>query len=590
MAIIKQPNQLTISPAVAAEAKKLYEESSSRWGVAKNEKAQQYAMFMQAYKGWSPQQTYTSILNYGYSQVDDFLRDANETYGRMFERGIERELGQITNALNPAKVANSVAAPSSEQMAKYKETIKNGIDSLKKTIGSQAAGLLTPEFYDRMNGAIASAASYFGKDFVKQVGGFQPGGSKNEITVDYIGQTTGSSQPQTFKINPKTGAFEAGEITPIQPAQPAQQGAVGTTVQPFAGTGNSKVDALVDKVLATPNQSTQNLQSYDWWKSAPLGDREAAYAQIQKITSSAQTMADYVKGKGLVNLQGFDWWSTSPHKQAAWSLIEQAAAQGQAELPKGENGLDLPEAGATSTPSATGDASYQRALEDLENNPDFQMLPESLKSLYRETLKNYDYNKEVNIDGVMQEFNRIKTQTIDPRFAKEVDKFTNELQKELSFQDQQREIELETERANAGQSIRQAKEGLSASGMTFTGKAIQELGKDSAYAQEGASATPTQTPFGGLFYEGNVNQASRLMSSSSALRYKKNLELLGQSAEDALGATGAVKQNIAGFTPSGNLPGQFEDQKQQQLGSTLSQLLGQNYQNASQRNDLQYNQ
>jgi len=101
---------------------------------------------------------------------------------------------------------------------------------------------------------------------------------------------------------------------------------------------------------------------------------------------------------------------------------------------------------------------------------------------------------------------------------------------------------------------------------------------------------PSQTPFGGLFYEGNVNQANRLMSSSSALRYKKNLELLGQSAEDALGATGAVKQNIAGFTPSGNLPGQFEDQKQQQLGSTLSQLLGQNYQNASQRNDLQYNQ
>jgi len=576
---------------IAEEAKRLSDEASWRWGVARDKKAQQYAVFMQMYKGWSPQQTYTSILNYGYSQVDDFVRDSNAGYERSFERGIERQLGQIANALNPAKVANSVAAPTKAMMEEYKKTIKEGITSLSSQIGGKRSGLLTPEFYDRLNGAIASAASYFGKDFVNEVGGFKAGGSTNEIKVDYIGGVTGSSQPQTFKINPKTGQFEAGEITPIQkPATPA-----GQTNQPaaqaFAGTGNPKVGALVDRVLATPNQSTQNLQSYDWWKSAPLGDREAAYAQIQKITSSAQTMADYVKGKGLVNLQGFDWWSTSPYKQDAWKLIEQAAAQGQAELSKGENGLDLaPASTGTSTPSATGDAAYQKALENLENNPDFQMLPESLKSLYRETLKNYDYSKEVNIDGVMQEFNRIKTQTIDPRFAKEVDKFTNELQKELSFQDQQREIELETERANAGQSIRQAKEGLSASGMTFTGKAIQELGKDSAYAQEGASATPTQTPFGGLFYEGNVNQANRLMSSSSALRYKKNLELLGQSAEDALGATGAVKQNIAGFTPSGNLPGQFEDQKQQQLGSTLSQLLGQNYQNASQRNDLQYNQ
>jgi len=495
---------------------------------------------------------------------------------RFYTHGVGKRLGQFLNAYN-----SPTATDAGKRSALNMLSQQVG-DSLQEILNKQrvleeldAIGFLNPEEAGKFNGLVETLKEYI-PEVISKVRPIQTTAASTS-GEDFVSQVTGEKN-----------VFGDRMANPV----PAAAGQTNQPVAQFAGTGNPKVDALVDKVLATPNQSSQNLGSYDWWKSAVLPDREAAYAQIQKITSSPQTMADYVKSKGLINLQSFDWWSASPFKQDAWRLIEQSAAQGQSELPKGDAGIDEVDgaAGATSTPSASTDMSYQKALENLENNPDFQNLPESLKSMYREVLKNYDYNKEINIDGVLQEFNRIKTETIDPRFAKEIEKFTNELQGELNFQAQEREMQLETERANAGQSIRQAREGLSASGMTFTGKAIQELGKDSAYAQEGASTIPTQTPFGGLFYEGNVNQANRLMSSSSALRYKKNLELLGQSAENALGAVGAVKQNIAGFTPNGNLPGQFEDQKQQQMGQTLSQLLDQNYQNASQRNDLQYNQ
>ena len=78
----------------------------------------------------------------------------------------------------------------------------------------------------------------------------------------------------------------------------------------------------------------------------------------------------------------------------------------------------------------------------------------------------------------------------------------------------------------------------------------------------------------GRFYEGTVNQANRLMSSSSSQRYQENLARLGKQAEAQLGAAG-VSGLVGGYNPMGITTGGIEAQRQTELGNTFTQLLGQ---------------
>jgi len=474
-----------------------------------------------------------------------------------------RHIGGFLNVYNSPN-----ASPESKQtaLAQFQSSSASMVASLEKNYGAMfdrmyKAGYLGEEAINKYNSVAQTYQKYAPGAKIKLVGS----GKATMTADDFVTEITGAD---TQGRKPGQVVGQAGQASPV------------TT---------PNIQKLVDRALLS--NETTDLGNKPWWTAEDQATREGAFNELQRITSSPQAMADYVKSKGLTNLQNYSWWRDSQFKQDAWKLIEnsQPGAAGTADTA----GVAPVTPGVDGAPGAAGslstDESYQRALKELEANPDFQVLPPSLQDLYRTALKNYDYNKEVNIQGVLDEFERIKTQTIDPRFSQEIEKFTGDLRSQVDFMAQEREMALETERANAGLSIRQAKEGLAKSGMTFTGKAIEDLGAESAYAQEGDSAIPTQTPFGGLFYEGNVNQQNRLMSSSSSLRYKRALEQLGQQAEGVLGGQQAAALNIPGFTPSGTLPGTVEDQKQQLMGNTLSQLLGQNYQQAEQKKNLQYN-
>jgi hypothetical protein len=292
----------------------------------------------------------------------------------------------------------------------------------------------------------------------------------------------------------------------------------------------------------------------------------------------------------------------------------------------------------------------QNALAVLEGSPFYQNLPEDQKALLRMTVQSWDATKEVNMDNVLSEFEKIKSETIDPHFAEQVQVFSDDVKTNLANLAMSRGQELEAERFGAGENIRQARSGLEKSGMTFTGKGIEQLGAQSAFAQPGdqnaayigtvdgqlksfpteeaaelagantirrneqfntygragvagyvngelrtfaskenaeannatgitelqspTTATPTQTPFGGMFYEGTVNQANRLMSTASSQRYQENLRRLGRQTENVLGAAGA-QGLIPGFSPAGVSTGSLQAQQQQQLATTLSQLSGQ---------------
>ena len=138
-------------------------------------------------------------------------------------------------------------------------------------------------------------------------------------------------------------------------------------------------------------------------------------------------------------------------------------------------------------------------------------------------------------------------------------------------------MEVEAQKATTGNNIRQAQAGLEKAGMTFTGQGIEQLGKQAAIARPGAEgvATPEQQPFGGLFYEGTVNQGNRLVAQSNLNQYNQNVQTLGRSAEDYLGTQGASTLGL-GYTPAGvNLSGSLGASQQQRYASTIQQLIDQ---------------
>lgn len=224
------------------------------------------------------------------------------------------------------------------------------------------------------------------------------------------------------------------------------------------------------------------------------------------------------------------------------------------------------------TSSYFKDEGNQR-LEAAMNIINNSNLPQNLKDLWAATVKSYPSGMEYNADEVLKTFNQIKTSTIDPQFAELATIASRDFQRNLNEQKAKFEMDQETIRANAGENIRQAKEGLEKSGMTFSGKAIEDLGASSAYAQPGTTqggAIPQQEPFGGLFYEGKVNQQNRLMASSASLANKSTLDALNASLEQQLGSNAAA---AAGATVQGGITGALETQRQNQYGQTLQQIM-----------------
>lgn len=218
-----------------------------------------------------------------------------------------------------------------------------------------------------------------------------------------------------------------------------------------------------------------------------------------------------------------------------------------------------------------------QAAMDIINNSD---LPDEYKQLWGEFIKNYESTTE-DTQEILNTFNKIKANEIDPYFKSLTDQTVRQINTAYQNSIANREINVESERATAGQNIRQAKEGLEAAGRTFTGKGITELGAESAYAQDGESAIPTQQPFateGGsqYFYEGDVNQMNRLMATSSLARHQQGLESLGQQAEASLGSAGMAQLGLP-YEATGGVTGDIALAKQEKEGSTLNQLLDNYY-------------
>ena len=431
----------------------------------------------------------------------------------------------------------------------------------------------------------------------------------------------GKPDATTVKLQDKSTPAVAGSNTVEKSTPNTEEKSNTTKTMPktLIDTLSSGARKLVDLALQTDN--TTNLSSKSFWNTAPDADRKAAWAALQKITGSAKEMADYVKGTGLQNLQSLSWWSNSPHKQQAWDLVQTAKttpATTQAPTLTQEKTSTTDLGAPTQTTTGTGDT-YLSAVQNgfvgsytdwagsgrpagkvdatkvdptkvddttkadgtksdttvnigASNAEALKKAKEYLKAnkglmsddelaMFDRILDGIDVSSGFDIKKVKAEFEKQKSETIDPEFRAQTDFFIDQLQTSIKFQEQDRAREIEAERALSGENIRQAKAGLEKAGMTFTGKGIEQLGAQSAYSQT------DQIPFGGAYFEGKTQQANRLMSSGSLARYQKNLQTLGTQAEGTLGSGAATLQNIPGYKASGNITGALEEQRQRDLFS-----------------------
>lgn len=503
---------------------------------------------------------------------DEYFNSLEKQVGRSFYVGLAKKLGQLINFSNQPGVKSNQGLLQQE-LSREKEDVLAGFDILKKYAGME--NFLSDEGKQFFNALVEKAQSLYGEDI---------GVSKIEDAAtgqaDLVGMVTGET-PTTIE-----------QIEGVDYAAPKAP-SVYNKYSPEA-------QALVEKVLKT--DSTTDLAAYDWWKNSPV--KGEAWDMLQEVTSSAAGMAEFVVNTGLTNLQDYSWWKTSPFKQDAWELISaqtDPAQQyemgadpvtgkqptGEYNTPDGEPSLDTNNA---PVPADANTVTPNQEAYDIIDQSDW--LTEDQKALFKQVVDGWNPEAQADTQNILNAFKKISSETIDPYFKSLADQYTFDVQKSLDFQVQQREMQQELEKTQAGQSIRQAREGLEKAGMTFTGKAVEDLGAASAYAQttQPSVAMPTQTPVEGeYFYEGTVNQANRLMSTSSQAAYLKNLQALQSTAEQQLGSGAAALLNIPGAELVGGVTGSIEQQKKQAQADALSQLASQQGQNTAYQNPIKFN-
>lgn len=262
------------------------------------------------------------------------------------------------------------------------------------------------------------------------------------------------------------------------------------------------------------------------------------------------------------------------------SLLSQLSQLGGS-LPSGVNSTGgssgLPSGGTLSGNSSSPSNNSNQSALDIINNSD---LDAGTKMLFNQIVKDWNPGDPVNVPNVISKFQEIAKNTIDPYFQELSNTYIKQAQQAQGYLSTARKDELEGEKINADESVRNMQGNLENRGMTFSGEAVRQLGNKSAYSNQNQMGNiPVQ--FGGE--EGLVNKQNRLIASSSSLRYKQNLNQLGQQLESQLGSSKA-----GGLIPGAELLGGVDQtaslpyQEKQQKGNVLSSLYDQEKQNYQQ--------
>ena len=263
-----------------------------------------------------------------------------------------------------------------------------------------------------------------------------------------------------------------------------------------------------------------------------------------------------------------DWLSASaPPKEQPEAGVAEGVQAGQAD----------------GVPVTVGqDDNTTLALQQIDAALANGLLDQDTATLFKTVVRNWDVDKELNMDNVLKEFDEISESTISPYFAEQADIFKKDLQTAVSNLQQSRAEELEAQGIRQEEKIRGTREDLARRGLTFSEEAARQLGGKSAFGEK--------VPFGGerQVGEGLVPTEGRLIASGSQRAYQQAIDALGRQAETALGKEG-VGSLVPGFAPRGVTQGSIAQKKQEAEANILSGLAGQERQLKEYQKPLDYN-
>ena len=324
-----------------------------------------------------------------------------------------------------------------------------------------------------------------------------------------------------------------------------------TDAYKFTNVGKSSTTTGTTGTTTTTGSVRTDPTSFTGWMK---------YAYDQAI-ATGKDPGDFMSA----NIQG-----STVHQASLQSIKDALKAGGWVAGTVGVTGTT----GTGTTGGTTGNAASIQAAIDYINSQD---LPADLKSLYITTVQNWDPTVELNIENIISTFNKIKTETIDPRFQGLANLAIESLNVAKTAQDKQRAIELETQEANQLGDIKGTQAGLEAAGLTFSGVGMEALGT-------GLSAV---VPFGGQNIEGLVPKKHRLIATSSEATFQQNLKNMGLAAEETLGSS-RVSGLVPGYAPVGSVVGSLTEDKQAVEGAALGNILNQQIDNKAQGEQIDF--
>jgi hypothetical protein len=247
----------------------------------------------------------------------------------------------------------------------------------------------------------------------------------------------------------------------------------------------------------------------------------------------------------------------------------------------------------------------QEALAGIDQSVANGTLTAERGALFKMVTQNiWERGGSMDVGRIIEEFDRISNETISPEFAQLAKESSANLTARKSELEQSRALELETEGIAAAEAIEAGTENLVGRGKVFSSEAVKKLGPLAAYAKPSyspeeiellgftpdpeASAIPMQQPdFAGEFAEGEILRNNRLIRTGTTQRHAANQRQLREAAEQELGTAGA---QAAGFTDLvGDVTGRLGREEASRRGNVLSTLVGQEAQNVSAQQPLDFN-
>lgn len=397
----------------------------------------------------------------------------------------------------------------------------------------------------------------------------------------------------------------------------------GTTAD-FSGQGGTVTGANLTAPGATATEASKSLYNpnasgttYNIMAGAtqtPAGNVVAAAGGPTKDSELARAGEVYNNADKLAGTGKYVGQTADQIREAAHNYANDVRANkitfdsvAPTNLPPGTQGgtsggapspTNPPSAGGTSTGASGANQATPQNPEGMANG--LAVLNQYLNNgtidsgtyqFFKKALEAWTPGQQADFANILNTFETIKQNDINPYFKEQANLFINDLQTNREYLQGARALETEQERSNATALKENMQEDLAARGMLFTGKAIKQLGAESPFAVAGtpeaaASAIPI-TAFGG---EGELQKQTRVASSSSALRYQKSLKDLQQQAESTLGST-ASSGLIPGTSQIGGITGSLVNQEKQAQGSALTGLYNQQQQNrASQAPEKLFNE